>query len=98
MFILTITIIVLRAAVRALLSALFVLFTCFIDVYFMYIFLWTNKMMMMMMIKNDKQATTDRLFLQLQQLRDIWDLFRTAERFYFSFFFIIPFSSVRAVD
>ena len=43
MFILTIAIIVLRAAVRALLGALFVLFTCFIDVYFMYIFLWTNK-------------------------------------------------------
>jgi len=36
MFILTIAV---RAAVRALLSALFVLFTCFIDVYFMYIFL-----------------------------------------------------------
>jgi len=43
MFILTIAIIVLMAAVRALLSALFVLFTCFIDVYFMYIFSWTNK-------------------------------------------------------
>jgi len=54
MFILTIAIIVLRAAVRALLSALlsysFVLLMCF-----MYIFLWTNKMMMMMMISEKLQ-------------------------------------------
>jgi len=37
MFILTIAIIVLRAAVRS--QCLVVLFTCFIDVYFIYIFL-----------------------------------------------------------